>query len=195
VTNLDVAFRYLVAVDEGSKYTNNPNDSGGPTKFGITKRTYQNYFQKLVLESEIENMTPDIAKQIYEKLYWKPMCCDRVEDLVFATVFFNCGVLYGIGTAALLVQRSLSLNGGTLKLDGHLGDKSVGLINTMVSGPLTRISLMTSFHGLLLEHIDQVIVANPKNEVFRRGWTLRANRLASLLIDGALDKYKTEDTS
>lgn len=193
MTNLDVAFNYLLG-DEGTKYTNNPDDSGGPTKFGITKRTYQAFFNRLVLDSEIEAMTPGIAKQIYEELYWTPLHCEDIEDvaLVFALTIFDSGVLYGVGTIALITQRALSLCGAPLKLDGILGDKSIGFLNSMGGGSqITRSSLLHTFSGLLLEHIDAVILANPKDEAFRRGWTLRVDRFLKLLDDDFLNSFKT----
>jgi lysozyme family protein len=183
-TNFDTAFNYLVSVDEGTKYTNNPSDSGGPTKYGITKRTYQNFYDALVLDSEIENMTAATAKQIYRVDYWSPLRCEEIIPLAFAVAFFDCGVLYGVKTTALLIQRALSLCSATLKLDGILGDKSIGFINSIGGGSnVLRSSLAHSFYGLLLSHIDDVITANPKNEVFRQGWINRADRILKILED------------
>ena len=194
MTNLDIAFNYLILEDEGSKYVNDPNDSGGPTKWGITKKVYQEFVGRVVLDKEIEEMTAATAKQIYDVRYWTSLRCEGMTDLAFACAIFDSGVLYGVGTIALIVQRALLLCGATLKLDGILGDKSVGILNQVLGGGAhdVRSSLMNSIRGLLLEHIDAVIVANPKDEKYRHGWSLRADRLLQLLNDEFLNKFKEE---
>lgn len=194
MTNLDVAFNYLILEDEGSKYTNDPNDSGGPTKWGITLATYNDFFKVDASAQEIEEMTAATAKQIYKFKYWTPLRCDLIQDLAFACAIFDSSVLYGVGTIALIVQRALASRGLSLKLDGILGDKSIGLLNELIGGDAhdARSSLMQTIHGLLLEHIDAVCVANPKDERYRHGWTLRADRLLQLLNDEFLNKFKEE---
>lgn len=192
MTNLDAAFRYLFK-NEGSVYTNDPDDSGGPTKYGITKRTYERFFGHEVLDSEIEHMTPAIAKQIYAAHYWAPLHCGEIKPAGFAIAFFDTGVLYGVGKTALFIQRSLSLCGAPIKLDGIIGDKTLGFINMMGGGSWpAKHSLMNTFHGLILERIDEVCWDNPKNEKFRKGWTNRADRLFTLLDDEIVNQLKME---
>lgn len=185
----DTAFNYLIG-DEGSKYTNDPRDSGGPTKWGITKKTYESFFKHPAAEAEISGMTSDTAKQIYLVEYWKPLRCTEIQSLVLTVSFFDSAVLYGVGTTALLIQRSVNLCGATLKLDGVIGDKTLATINSVGGGAQGTRFLTNTFCGLLLEHIDAVIVANPKDEVYRRGWTQRADRLLRLLNDQYLNHFQ-----
>lgn len=194
MTNLDVAFNYLLG-DEGTKYTNDPADSGGPTKFGITKKTYETFFGHVVNDDEIKSMTSAVAKQIYAAQYWAPLRCGEIKALNLAITFFDSAVLYGVGTTTFLIQRALALCGAPIKLDGILGDKTMGFINSMGGGSQPQRSVLTNaFHGLLLDHIDAVIVANPKDERFRKGWTERADRLLKLLDDEFLAKLTTKQT-
>lgn len=192
MTNLDAAFRYLFK-NEGTVYTNDPDDAGGPTKFGITKKTYEKFFGHAVQNSEIENMTPAIAKQIYAAHYWAPIRCGEIQTTGFAIAFFDTAVLYGVGTTALLIQRSLSLCGASLKLNAKIDDETVRFINMIGGGsPGTRSSLMKTFHGLILERIESVITARPTNEKYRRGWTNRTDRLLNLLDDDFVSQLKQE---
>ena len=55
-----LAFNYLLG-DEGHKFTNDPDDSGGPTKFGITKKAYEAYWKCSATDEQIENMTEQTA--------------------------------------------------------------------------------------------------------------------------------------
>lgn len=184
--NFDVAFTYLIG-NEGRTYTNDPNDFGGPTKFGITKRTYQDFFARMVIDSEIENMSEATAKQIYAALYWGRLRCGDIQNLGIAICIFDSAVLYGNSTSALLAQESLVQCGASIKFDGVLGDKSIESIN-VVSGA----AFINAFNGLVLERIDTVIAAHPSDEKYRTGWTRRANRLLSLLDNGFLNQLKGE---
>ena len=59
-TNFLRAVKEVLKIEGG--YVNNPNDRGGETKYGISKRAYPNV--------DIKNLTLDKAKQIYYNDYW-----------------------------------------------------------------------------------------------------------------------------
>lgn len=68
-------------------YVNHPNDPGGETNFGISKRAFPNI--------DIKNLTVEQAKEIYNKKYWMPMDCHKLPDAMALAVFdsaVNCGV-------------------------------------------------------------------------------------------------------
>lgn len=192
MTPFDAAFRYLFK-NEGSVYTNDPDDSGGPTKYGITKKTYERFYGIEVDDAEIEAMTPAIAKQIYAAHYWAPMRGGEIKSVALAIAFFDCAVLYGVGTTRNLIRRALSLCGAPIKLEGKIDDETLGFINLMEGGT-QRILLMNTFHNLILSRIKQVIVENPKNEKYRRGWNNRAARLLTLLNDETINQLYMERT-
>lgn len=68
-------------------YSNDPNDPGGETNFGISKRSYP--------KLDIKHLTRDQAKQIYFVDYWQAVGADKMPDglnlLTFDTAV-NCGV-------------------------------------------------------------------------------------------------------
>lgn len=170
----DQAFDFTIG-NETSQYTNNPNDSGGPTKWGITLRSYTSFVGHIVFPIDIENLTEDKAKTFYFNRYWTPLLCEQMTHPEIAIAIFDTSVLYGVGTAALLAQEALSSIGVPLKLDGFLGDKSIGALNAALPG-----AFIQSFQKMILDRIHQVITLNPKNESFRAGWQNRASRLLTL---------------
>lgn len=194
MTRFDVAFNYLILKDEGSAYTNNPNDRGGPTKWGVTKKTYETFFNKQVPDSEIEEMPAFVAKQIYTAEYWLKLSCDLISDDAFACAIFDSGVLYGVRTIALIFQRSLFSRGVAIKLDGKFGDTSARLLNELLGGPVpnARALLMNTVQSLLLERINEIISKTPREAEFRKGWVVRAERLGDLLKDDYLNQFKQE---
>lgn len=170
----DQAFVFTIAAEK-AVYTNDPRDSGGPTKYGVTLKAYASYLGRPVLPEEIEALTSEKAQAFYLARYWNPLCCDRITNPAIALCIFDAAVLNGVGTAALLAQEALSSCNVPLKLDGHIGDKSLAGFNAV-----REEDFLQAFHGLLLHRIDSVVSINPKNEVYRQGWINRANRLLTL---------------
>lgn len=77
-------------------YVNDPDDAGGETNFGISKRAYPNL--------DIAKLTKSKAKEIYKKDYWNKANIENVpEDLKL--IFFDTCINMGIGRAnSFLVQ-------------------------------------------------------------------------------------------
>lgn len=195
MTAFDTSFNYLIAEDESDKYVDDPADAGGPTRWGITIAVYNDFYQREASALEIENMPSSVAKQIYLSKYWIPLRCDLLRDLAFQCAIFDCGVLYGVGTIGIIVQRALLERGASLKLDGILGDKTVEAFNGFLESgdkDVRRRALMHSLQVLLHERIDAIIAINPKDERFRAGWSRRADRLLKLLDDSYLNTFTKE---
>jgi len=72
-------------------YVNNPNDPGGETKYGISKRAHPNV--------DIANLTLDEAKEIYLDEYWMPSGCENLPTPLDLCVF-DAAVNSGITRAA-----------------------------------------------------------------------------------------------
>lgn len=174
MTIFDQAFNYVLR-NEGVSYVNDPKDSGGPTKFGITLRTYEDYIGKASTADSIKELTIETAKAIYLHKYWSPLFADGIKDAGVAVCIFDAAVLYGVGSASLMAQKAVNLCKVPLKLDGVLGDKSIEALNSIARGDFLK-----AFHSLIIVRIASTIAANPKDEKFRGGWTHRADRLLTL---------------
>jgi lysozyme family protein len=68
VSYFDAAFGMIVGVEGG--YVNDPQDPGGETKYGISKRRYPN--------EDIANLTLERAKFLYQRDYWAANGCDKL---------------------------------------------------------------------------------------------------------------------
>ena len=71
-------------------YVNDPDDPGGETKFGISKRSYPNV--------NIADLTKIDAIKIYERDYWKAVDFGPMDDKV-KMALFDTAVNCGAGTA------------------------------------------------------------------------------------------------
>lgn len=155
--DFDTAFSRLIDSEGG--YVNDPQDPGGETKFGISKRSYP--------DLDIANLTLDQAKAIYLRDFWNPLG-DAHPAIKFQA--FDFAVNSGIGTAI----RKLQLAVGVAD-DGHWGPISAAALAKM---ELNDVLLRFLAYRLLFMTDLSTWPA------FGRGW---ARRIAKNLLYSAED--------
>ncbi len=145
----------VVLANEGG-YSNDPNDPGGETNFGISKRSFP--------DVDIKNLTRDGAIAIYEKNFWR---FGGVENQDVADKIFDLYVNHG---NVRLVQAALAkLEAGPIVVDGQWGPQTEAAVNAADSVKLLA--------GIRLEWcvaICQRVVADNTQMTFCRGWLARA---------------------
>lgn len=80
------AFSIVVGIEAG--YVNDPDDPGGETKYGISKRSYPSL--------DIQNLTIDDARAIYRRDFWDHINLDSLP-WELALIRFDCEVNQGEG--------------------------------------------------------------------------------------------------
>jgi len=144
------AFRQAVAWVLGMEggYSNDPDDPGGETKFGISKRSYPHL--------DIADLTREEAEDIYLRDYWLKCKCDAFPPQI-AVALFDAAVNQGPGKAIRLLQRALGVED-----DGVIGDDTLGAAMRAIPGEL------------LIQYLSHRAVdyarLNPK---YHRGWFVR----------------------
>lgn len=83
--NYDYALKQVLLSEGG--YTNDPQDPGGPTNFGITLHDYQSYINKSGTANDVRNMTEVQAATIYKSKYWDVVQGDSLPSGVDYCVF------------------------------------------------------------------------------------------------------------
>ena len=102
-------------------YVNDPDDPGGETQFGISKRSYP--------DRNIKKLTKDDAIKIYFRDFWKPGRFGEFERDEIGEKIFNLSVNMGIRKAAVILQLALIYTGRKVKLDGVIGPETIGAVN------------------------------------------------------------------
>lgn len=80
-------------------YVNDPDDLGGETKYGITKRRYPNL--------DIKNLTKREAIEIYRRDFFIPMEIEKISNMNLALNYMDMGVNAGIGNAKKIMATAL----------------------------------------------------------------------------------------
>lgn len=161
--------------DEGG-YTNNPQDHGGPTNFGITLKDLAEWRGQPVTAQDVENMQLSEAQEIYYEWYLKPMSIDQIKSMAIATALADTGILYGSVTTIRLAQTVCKGFGYGLVVDGMVGPITLKALN-MVNPSL----FIKNLHDQIISRIDEIISHDESQVVFKEGWTDRANKLLELV--------------
>ena len=123
---LSLAFAFTMGEEGREKYTDDPRDPGGPTKYGVCLNHNRNVIPDkdgngLIDARDVQALTEADARRIYETVYWTPNKCDRLPAplaLMYADMVFNPGP----GAAPKLLQHALNaVCGETLSVDGKVG--------------------------------------------------------------------------
>ena len=163
-------------------YTNHPLDKGGPTNKGITIHRLSEFLGRKATTEDVKNLDYERIKLIYKQYYWDVMNLDKVLEQSIATVLFDMGVLCGTGTAARLCQEVLGVE-QTKKMDAVTLDA----INAT-----TDEKFILEFAKRNIQRFEDIVRTKPSQKVFLKGWTNRANRLLSLIINDDIDAVVPE---
>lgn len=105
-----------IAHEGGARYTETAGDTGGATKYGISKRAYP--------QLDIRNLTEDQAREIYRRDYWNLIKGDSIQSQAVAENIFDSAVNLGSGRTIRLVQLTLGV-----AQDGALGQDTLAALN------------------------------------------------------------------
>ena len=117
----DKAIAFTLAQEGG--YSNDPNDSGGETNFGISKRAYPN--------EGIKGMTVERAAELYRRDYWDKAGCNFLPAPV-AILLFDGAVNQGPVRVVRLLQAAVAVRqDGVIGPDTLRAVEKFGIRNTL----------------------------------------------------------------
>lgn len=155
----DTIFDRLIGHEGG--YVNDPNDPGGETKWGISKRSYPHLI--------IRDLTREDAENIYRHDFWERINADKFPDGV-AFQLFDFAINSGIETAIRYMQRALNVAD-----DGYWGP-----ISQKAADKATESDMIMKLNAERLDFMTRL--KNWPNH--GKGW---ARRIAQNLKYGAID--------
>lgn len=169
--SFDIEVNKILGVEGG--YSNNANDGGGETIWGITEAVARanGYL------GPMSAMPRSAAILIYKSTYWGAAGCDYICHYYSAVAadLFETGVNIGVETAGAMLQRSLNaLMPGKLTVDGKVGAATGGAIATLWN---TRNEdggrvLRSMFLSLVSVHYISIVESDPSQVEFIYGWEL-----------------------
>lgn len=148
-------------------YVNHPKDRGGPTNWGITQKTYEQYKKRPVTLAEIQKMPRSEAIDIYKKNYWDTVGGDNLKYYSVALALFDQAVNRGPSTVLKQAQRIVRLTPS-----GTPTPQTINAINAM-----SDTTFLDNLFRSSQESYKAIVAKDPSQEVFLQGWLNRVDKL------------------
>lgn len=153
----------LMLKSEGG-FVNHPQDPGGMTNLGVTKRVWEQWVGRESNEKEMRSLTPAMVEPLYKRKYWDACRCDDLPEGLDYLVF-DFAVNAGPGRSIKTLQTAV----GTTP-DGIIGPKTLAAVRAV-----DPHELIEKFSVAKTEFYESL----PTFPTFGRGWL---NRVADVKV-------------
>jgi lysozyme family protein len=179
MADFDIALAITLPL-EGEQFTDDPDDPGGATKWGITLDEFSRSSQRLLgIDPTVENLEVLTAAQagiIYRNDYWNPIKGDSFEFQPLANIVFDFYVNGGTHATTLLQNVINTMNpSAALVVDGSIGQ---GTLNALASLPQSDV--YNQFKQGRIGYYQDLATRKPVLGKFLKGWLNRCNTFADL---------------
>ena len=157
-SNFELCLAKMLAHEGG--FVNHPQDPGGMTNLGVTKRVWEEWVGHEVDEKQMRALTPETVAPLYKRKYWDAI---RADDLVAGVDYcvFDVAVNSGPGRAIKFLQSSV----GTTP-DGGFGPATMAAVKKAEEDPARLIELYCAKRLEFLQSLKTF-------ETFGKGWSRR----------------------
>lgn len=164
------ALHGTVLPHEGRR-SNDPNDPGGATDYGISLRFLRAQGLDLDGDGDIDaedvwslDGHPELVARLYRQFFWGAVHGDQLLDQAVATKIFDTAVNVGPGRAIRLAQAAAGVD-----VDGVLGPQT---FRALIS--LDRGELLARVCAEQLAYYRAIVAHRPDAAEYLSGWTKRA---------------------
>lgn len=182
----DFTKEYDKTMSHEGGYVDDPDDAGGETYKGISRRFHPSWPGWLIIDNYKTDpnfpkcLDNDIALQdnvkiFYKQHYWDCFQGDMISDQDIAGEIFDTGVNMGTKRAVKFLQRALNYLNRNGKLfadmtdDGVLGPGTLNCLNIYLSQDKASI-LFKIMNVLQAQHYLNYMSKSPTQEKYCRGW-------------------------
>jgi lysozyme family protein len=197
----DFFLAYHATLDFEGLYSCDPQDSGGETWKGISRRNWPMWQGWKIVDEVKRNTTPgqlnmalnvdeeldEMVCKFYQEVFWNNLSLDAIDEQEIAVEIFDTAVNQGLNTGARFFQHALNLlnnNGryyGELEPDGDIGSDTVQAYNAYMltknipgrSRERNIRTLLKVMNWLQLQKYIEICESRPDQEVYLYGWINR----------------------
>jgi lysozyme family protein len=139
-------------------YTNDPDDHGGETKYGVAKSANT--------DLNITTLDWEAAKRVYYKRYWLQGDCQDMPSRLAALHFDGC-VNHGVGREAKFLQKAVGA-----VADGDIGPATLALVKAQ-----DEITLCNKVCAQREAFYRSIVANNPSQAKYLNGWLRRVHEM------------------
>lgn len=173
MADFEKAFPLLIRHEGG--YVNDPDDPGGETYRGITRRMFGKWEGWTLVDMarsrpgfpgslDRDNGLQEMVMEFYRIQFWERMQGDRIIDQEVAFALFDFGVNAGLGTSVSLAQMVIGA-----KSDGVIGPKSLEALNSFDPD-----HFLAAFTVAKIARYVSIVKKRPSSQKYFYGWVRRA---------------------
>jgi len=144
-------------------FVDHPEDPGGATNMGITRRTLGDYLGREATVAEVRDLTRARARAIYHEMYMERPGFAGIDDPWLRELLFDAGVLLGPGRPVRWLQEAAGV-----AVDGVLGPNTRDAAN---AGDPARLGLAVAVAWL--RHHGERVQSGASSHAFIGGWINR----------------------
>ena len=173
-------------------YVNDPDDTGGETYKGISRKNFPGWQGWEVIDeakrsklsvallNDHLNDNPGLqsfVESFYKKEFWDVLNLDNFVNQYIAGEMFDTAVNMGVSTAATFLQKALNVLNrnqllyGDIPITGKVGPLTLEAVNKQRDFK-DLLKVMNCLQG---SRYVEICLANPKQEKFIRGWLDRVD--------------------
>lgn len=150
----------------GDALTDDPDDQGGLTKFGISKNNNP--------DIDVANLTHDEAKKIAKERYWDKYQINLIQNDSVAAHLYDMVYVQGKrGVRAL--QEAAKEAGVSIKPDGYMGDDTASAVEEAIE----KVG-EDKFHKLIAENRLKQFEKSSSYKKYHKGWINRTVKMLDL---------------
>lgn len=157
----------------GSKFTNDKDDPGGATKYGISLRFLKGTGSDGDIDGDgdididdIKNLNEVESSKLYKKYFWDKMNLDLIDNELLKLHLFSHGVNAGNSVAVKILQKILGVT-----VDGKLGRTTAMVANAYSNQP----KLVQGYASARKVYYDNIVVKNAALKKYIKGWYNRVD--------------------
>jgi lysozyme family protein len=161
-SNFETCLKLMLEHEGG--FVNHPQDPGGMTNLGVTKRVWEEWVGHEVDEKQMRALTPETVAPLYKRKYWD--AC-RADDLVAGVdyVVFDVAVNSGPGRAVKFLQSCVGVTA-----DGGFGPATLAAVKKSEEDPTRLIEMYCAKRLEFLQSLKTF-------ETFGKGWSRRVQEV------------------
>ena len=167
-------FMKVIHLQEGgSKFTNDPDDPGGATKYGISLRFLKGTGSDGDIDNDgdidindIKSLDENLANELYKTYFWNKMNLNLINNDLLKLHLLSHGINAGTATAVKILQRILGLT-----VDGKLGKVTAIAANAYKD----QAKLVQGYASARKVYYDNIVAKNPTLKKYIKGWYNRVD--------------------
>lgn len=171
MANIDKLIPHILKWEGGNKYTNDPLDRGGATKYGVTIGTlqglkYDTNRDGKVDVNDVKSLQLDDFKRILKSQYWDRWKADNIANQSVANLLVDW--TWGSGVNGIKIpQRLLGV-----PADGIVGNVTINALNDT-----NQRALYNKVWETRKQFYHNIVAKNPSQSKWLKGWLNRLNDL------------------